>query len=85
MKINDTPKSEGASLIWNVPDSKMLGYNGVSINGNVVPLEFSRGLERELNEANRKLEMVRATLIKMAGHRLMQVANPARELINKMK
>ena len=32
-----------------------------------------------------KLDLVKLELTKMAGHRLMQVAQPARELLNKLK
>lgn len=42
-------------------------------------------LRRENTELRAKLDLCKRELTRMSGHKLMQVAQPARELLNKIK
>jgi hypothetical protein len=89
--VNDTPRTD--EQINGKPCTRFEILAGDSLRNAAVPSEFARTIERELTTAQQRIKRLEEALSKIelamkqpaSNHRLMQIAGPARQVINIIK
>lgn len=89
--MNDTPRTD--EQINGKPCTRFEILAGDSLRNAAVPSEFARTIERELTTAQQRIKRLEEALSKIelamkqpaSNHRLMQIAGPARQVINIIK